>query len=165
MNQPVHSKRIGVVDRLLIGVGTAPWDPLCRVVVGFLIIPAMSLLWGEDRPAWGLVPFLLGVLLMLRVLPMIIRKLVPFSDTVLGVWAERRHIAKRYDSYQWQKLFWIGIGLASYTILSAQFSRPRIVVVSICVVCGALGLMRWHAVAARIEARATANSQIHGLMS
>jgi len=165
MNKPVSPGGTGVVDTLLMGIGTAPWDPLCRVLIGFLTIPMMSRLWGEDRSGWKLVFFLLGVLLMLRVAAALIRKLAPFSDAVQKLWAERRHIAKRYDSYQWQKLFWIGVGLASYSILSAQVTGPRIIVSSVCLVSGAAGLMRWRAIASRIEARAMPNRQAHGLIS
>jgi hypothetical protein len=59
------------------------------------------------------------------------------------VWAQRRQLAKRYDSYQWRKLFWIGCGLGQYILVSGDFQTPRILVCSVCLVTGALGQIRW----------------------
>jgi hypothetical protein len=121
------------------------------MTVGFLAVPLLLRFWGQDDPGWALVPFLFVILLMLRVIPAVVRRLVPFSDTARAIWAERRQMAKRYDSYQWQKLFWIGIGLALYTLLSYQFLTSRIVVSSICVLSGAFGLARWRKIAPRLD--------------
>ena len=136
-------------EQLLIAIETSPWDAVQRVAVGFVMLPALQRLWRADPPGWALVPFLLAVLLMLRLVPAAIRGLLPFSDQVRRVWFERRQIAKRYDSYQWKKLFWIGLGLASYTALSGQFTPSRIAVSAICLLSGALGLARWRTVAPR----------------
>lgn len=144
-------ERVRPFEKLLVSIDAPPWDAVYRAAIGFAILPAMSRLWGEDRSGWGLVPFLLSVLLMLRVVPAVIRKLVPFSDAVQAVWAKRRQVAKRWDSYQWQKLLWIGSGLAFYAVLSGRFSTSRIVVGSICLVSGALGLARWRSMTLRLD--------------
>jgi hypothetical protein len=151
MTNTANSNRMSPFERLLVGVDTPPWDAVYRVAVGYATLPAMSRLWGEDRSGWALVPFVLGVLAMLRVIPAMVRKLGPFSDTVRGIWQERRQTGKRYDSYQWRKLFWIGVGLAVYTVQSGRFLAPRIVVSAVCVVSGAVGLTIWRATASRIE--------------
>ena len=117
-----------------------------------MTLPAMSLLWDETRSGWLLIPLLLVILLMLRVVPAAIRRLAPFSDRARTIWVERRQIAKRYDSYQWQKLFWIGVGLALYTVFSHQYLFSRIVVLLACLLSGALGLARWRVVASRTDA-------------
>ena len=124
------------------------------MTIGFMTLPVLSRLWGQDDPGWTLVPFLFLIFLMLRVIPALVRRLVPFSDTARAIWAERRQMAKRYDSYQWQKLFWMGIGLALYTVLSYQSLTSRIAVSSICVLSGAFGLARWRKIAPRLDSSA-----------
>ena len=82
----------------------------------------MRLLLGSDGSDWTLVPFLLLVLLLLRVVPAVVRKVVPFSAELREAWSVRRRTAKLYDSYQWRKLMWIGAGLALYVAVSGQYS-------------------------------------------
>jgi hypothetical protein len=142
------------LEPLLVSLDNSPWGPIYRMTIGFMTLPVLSRLWGQDDRGWALVPFLFVILLMLRVIPIVVRRLIPLSDTARAIWAERRQMAKRYDSYQWQKLFWIGIGLALYTVLSYQFSTSRIVVSSICLLVGAFGLARWRTIAPRLESSA-----------
>jgi len=110
-----------------------------------------SRLWDENGSGWVLAPFLVGVLVALRVIPAVVRRLMPFSDAIQAVWGERRQLAKRCDSYQWQKLLWIGLGLALYTVLSGQYHTSRITICSVCLVSGALGLASWRSLAARTD--------------
>ena len=72
------------------------------------------LLLRSEGSGWMLVPFLLLVLLLLRVVLAVVRKVVPFSPELQEAWSERRRMAKLYDSYQWRKMLWIGAGLALY---------------------------------------------------
>ncbi len=137
---------MGGFDKLLVSLDLSPWGALYRIAVGFAILPAMSQFWGENRSPWALAPFLLIVLILLRVIPAVVRKLVPFSGAVQVAWAERRQLAKRWDSYQWKKLFWIGLGLGLNILLSGHFLAPLVVVAMVCVVSGALGLARWRIV-------------------
>ena len=146
MESTVSSPEISTFEKLLVGIDSGPFGALYRVAIGLAAIPAMSWLCGNQGSDWILALFVLTILVLLRVLPAIVRMLVSFSDPVRGIWAGRRQMAKRYDSYQWQKLFWIGAGLALYTTVSGQFWRSRIVVSSICLITGALGMLRWRAV-------------------
>jgi hypothetical protein len=98
---------------------------------------------GEERADGLLLPFLLAILLMLRVAPVLIRRLVPFSDWAQRTWAERRELSRRYDSYQWRKLLWVGLGLALYVALSWEATSLRIAISLTCILAGALGLARW----------------------
>ncbi len=142
------------VERLLVGLETRPWDLLYRAGIGFATLFLASRPWivsGSDS-GWVLVPVLLAVLLALRVIPVVMRKLVPFSKSAQEVWVQRRTIAKRYDSYQWQKLFGFGIGLALYTVLSGQLSTARIAVSTACLLCGALGMIRWRQMSRQVDA-------------
>jgi hypothetical protein len=140
--------RIGTIDRFLLKLDDGVFGGVFRVLIGFSILPAMSLLLGNEVSEWTLIPFILAILVLVRVIPAIVRKLVPFSTEVRNVWAARRRIAKRHDSYQWRKLMWIGIGLAMYMVASGQFSPYRIVICAACLLTGATGMARWRAVSA-----------------
>jgi hypothetical protein len=148
MANTASAPQIGAVERLLLAIDDDALGALYRVAIGFATLPAMSLLLGSDVSDWIVVPFLLSIFLLLRIVPAVIRKLVPFSDAVQEAWAVRRRLAKQYDSYQWRKLMWIGIGLALYTAVSGQFSVSRIVVCSACLLAGVVGMVRWRAVCA-----------------
>ncbi len=149
--QDTGSQGSGVFEKLAAGLDTAPWSAVYRTLIGFAVLPAMSRLWGGHFPGWALAAFLLAVLLALRVGPAAVRRLLPFSNRARAIWAERRGMAKRYDSYQWQKLFWVGLGLACYIGFSGNYRTSPVVVASICLVSGALGLARWKALAARVR--------------
>jgi hypothetical protein len=83
------------------------------------------------------------LLFSIRIAPAAIRKVLPLSHEAKAVWAERRQIAKRYDSFQWQKLFFVGLGLTCYILVSREFLTSTIAVSVFCVVFGTIGLLRW----------------------
>lgn len=149
MKNTADSEQMRPLEKSFLALESFPWGAIYRLVIGFLAPAAASLLLGDDGSGWALVPFLVGALLALRVVPALFRKMMPFSDAAREVWAERRQMAKRYDSYQWRKLFWIGVGLALYTALSGKFSTSRLVACCTCLVTGAFGLARWRVVAPR----------------
>jgi hypothetical protein len=136
------------VDKFLLGLDEGAFGALYRVLIGFAVIPGMRLLLGSDGSDWTLVPFLLSVLGLLRAVPALIRKVVPFSAELLEAWYVRRRMAKFYDSYQWRKLMWIGVGLALYVAVSGRHRPVHIALTLFCLVTGAGAAMRWHAVAA-----------------
>lgn len=138
--------QMGTAEKILLSLDGGALGALYRVAIGFVALPAMSLLLGSDGSDWRVVPFLLAILLLLRVVPALIRKLLPFPGVLRDAWAARRRTAKRYDSYQWRKLMWIGAGLATYTIVSGEFSAARIVVGATCLLAGATAMARWRAV-------------------
>jgi hypothetical protein len=138
--------KLGFLDRLLQGLDEGLPGALFRIGIGFATIPALRRLLGNHEPDWTLVPGLLAVLVLLRAVPVVIRKVIPFSQAVKIVWSNRRQLAKRYDSYQWRKLSWIGAGMAIYTGFSGDFSFLRITISSFCILAGAIGLIRWRVV-------------------
>jgi hypothetical protein len=144
------STRIRRIEKWLVRLENRPWNALYRIAIGLVALPALSRSCGECTSGWRLAPALVGILLMLRVVPAAIRGLVPFSAIALQVWSERRQLAKRYDSYQWRKLFWIGIGLSLYTLGSREVNASRIVLSGVCLLFGALGQARWRILARRI---------------
>jgi hypothetical protein len=141
------------VEKMLIEIDRLYVGALYRIVIGFLLIPVLSLMGLHVRSVWTLSLGLLVVLISLRIVPAVARKLLPLSSAAKAVWFERRQIAKRYDSYQWQKLFFVGLGLAGYTLVSAEWLFSRLFVSGFCVVFGAVGLARWysHRTAVRIS--------------
>jgi len=90
-------------------------------------------------------------MLSLRIVPVFLRKLLPLSAEVKTIWAERRQLAKRYDSFQWQKLFFIGLGLAGYTLFSRALFPSTVAVSGFCVLFGAIGLVRWYTQTSRVR--------------
>ncbi len=156
MNSPHSPKTLTASEKLLLALDSFPLGAIWRVAVGFATFPFLEYLFGPRNSALLTAAGLLGVLLLLRILPALVRKLLPFSTEVKQVWLDRRSIGKRYDSYQWQKLFWIGIGLSLYIVQSHNFSTDRIAIASACVVFGAAGMARWRFVAARIDSRRSA---------
>ena len=128
---------------LLVRLGGSPWDEISRAVIGFISLPVFSALFGRPDSGWTLFLFFLGLLVALRLVPAVIRRLVPFSDDVRDLWADRRALAKRYDSYQWQKVFWLGLGLGSYVVLFGVVWPPAVILASACVLSGAAGLAVW----------------------
>jgi hypothetical protein len=79
----------------------------------------------------------------MRVAPAVVRQAVPFGETLRTTWSERRQLAKRFDSYQWQKLLWIGLGMTLFVWQSGRQSTPVVALALFSVVSGAMGLGFW----------------------
>ena len=144
MAKTIGRAEIGTIEKALLKVDDGVVGAVYRAAIGFAALPAMSFLLGDDVSDWTLIPFLLAILLLLRAVPAVVRELVPFGDEVLRIWAERRRTAKRYDSYQWRKLLWIGVGLTLNMVASGRLSTALMVVSSICLVGGAAGTAMWY---------------------
>jgi len=119
-----------------------------RGLIGFALIPAKQLLMGSQSSDWAIVSFLLVILLILRLVPAVVRKLLPFSAELKEAWSVRRRTAKLYDSYQWRKVTWIGAGLLFYVVISRQFSAVYISLSLLCLLAGAGAFLRWRAILA-----------------
>jgi hypothetical protein len=132
------------MERLIVKLDERPWHAVYRVALGSAIIPAWRLLFGAEPSRETLVVFFLGVLIALRVLPVVIRKALPFSASAREVWAKRREIGKKYDSYQWQKLFWIGLGLGVYVLLTREDRRAVLFLTMGCLIGGVAGVAAWN---------------------
>jgi hypothetical protein len=131
------------IERTLLRLESAPFHALYRVLIGLLILPAHNALWPADATAWSLPLVALVVLGMLRVIPALARKVIPFSAETRMVWSERRLMGKRYDSYQWQKVFWIGLGLATWIALTGAVTAPAVAIAAVCLLGGSVGMLRW----------------------
>jgi hypothetical protein len=135
----------------LIHLDELPWGALYRMAVGFSILPAFALAFGRNASGVALAAFFLAVLFLLRLVPGVVRRLLRFSQVAQSTWQTRRQMAKRYDSYQWQKLFWIGLGLAASMAVSGDLRTSRVMLTSICLSAGAAGLVFWRAKHARSQ--------------
>jgi hypothetical protein len=131
------------LEKQLLQLDTFPASALYRAAIGFSVPLLMSRACEVRCADWFLVIFFILVFLILRIGPVILRKAIPFSDEALSIWFSRRQIAKKYDSYQWRKLFWIGFGLVMYMLYSHHISPSWVCISSISILCGAIGAIRW----------------------
>ena len=129
---------------MLLKLDDGPFAAVNRMAFGFLILPATQWILGSNPPGWSLVAVLLAALFLLRLVPAVLRKLMPISDKVRSVWWTRRQLAKRYDCYQWQKLFWIGLGLTLSAATASQFNSVLVSVCALSLLGGAIGIVRWN---------------------
>ena len=138
-------------ERVLVGLDDGAAGALLRVSLGYLTGLTWQQLSGLQGAGWSVVPFFLAVLASIRLLPAVIRKVGRFSEPVHDVWNERRQLAKRYDSYQWRKLLWIGLGLMLHVALSARRPGALLALTFLCLIAGALGLATWRATAGDVS--------------
>jgi hypothetical protein len=136
------------MDKFVLNLDEGTFGALYRGLIGFAIIPAMQLLLWRGGSDWALAPFLLLVLLLLRLGLAVVRKVAPFSGELQEAWSVRRRTAKLYDSYQWRKLMWIGAGLACYVAVSGRYGPVPIALSAFCLVTGASATVRWRVVSA-----------------
>lgn len=146
-------------ERLLLNLDEPPIGALWRIAAGAALLPAWKLAGGEGASAWTFLAFFLVYLFALRATPAVMRKLARFSPAVLKIWQERRWIAKRYVSYQWQKLLWIGVGIALFAAWDRTFTTVVLVLVLFSVAGGLLGLIKWRVTSAGLRAAQAAQAR------
>jgi hypothetical protein len=130
-------------ERGLLLLDQFPCGAVYRIAIGYVLVPLSSAFPVSVHAEWNLASWFLGVLLALRLVPVVIRKILPFPERAIAVWTQRRQIAKRFDSYQWRKLIWFGIGLAAYAVSSRQFGGAIAALTVFCLLGGALGTFFW----------------------
>lgn len=131
------------IEQFLLRIDSGPWSAVSRVVLGFGIPPVFRLLSGGRDQIWISLALFVGLLIALRVGPAVLRAVLPFSAATKGIWFQRRQVAKMHDSYQWQKLFWIGLGLLASAMVGGGLRPGEQVLTAICLVGGAAGLLLW----------------------
>lgn len=115
----------------------------CRVALGFVTIPVLRFEVGEGATFWADLAALLSVLLALRLVPAVLRKVLPFSAQAKEVWRERRQLAKRFDSYQWKKLLWLGLGMSVHPLVGSRLSMAETMLMIVCLTVGLMGVVAW----------------------
>ncbi len=131
------------IERWLVRADTMPWGAFYRIAMGSMTAALYARWSAPPDSGWGLAAWFVVVLVALRVVPAIVRKLLPFSSEASAIWVQRRILAKRFDSYQWQKLLWFGIGMLAIALASPQFGAPLVVLTAFCLAGGAIGLALW----------------------
>jgi len=134
------------LERFLIDLESWPGSAIFRLALGLSILPIFRALSADRDSVWTFLALFIGLLVLLRVVPAVLRRVLPFSDGAKKLWAERRNIAKRHDSYQWQKLFWIGLGLFPYAFISDGLRNGELAVTLFCLIGGTAGLLFWRRV-------------------
>jgi hypothetical protein len=129
----------------------SPCDVVFRGAIGFVASGLIARYGGESVSVWAATAYLLLVLAALRVATKALRLILPASADLRSIWDERRRLGKYYDSYQWRKLLWVGVGMAAYIIGAHHTARSQVVVSALCVAGGAAGLVRWRAVSSRLR--------------
>jgi len=131
------------LERYLVDLDTGPSGAVSRVALGLCIPPLFRALSGNADRIWIDLVLFLALLIGLRVGPAVLRKILPFSAEAKQIWFDRRQIAKLHDSYQWQKLFWVGLGLLPYAAVGGGLRTGEMVLTAICLIGGGAGLLIW----------------------
>jgi hypothetical protein len=142
------------LERFLIAVDEGIWGAICRVALGLAMPLVFRKLSGGHDSVWSFLAFFLAVLISLRVGPVIFRRALPFSAQAKDIWAKRRALAKRYDSYQWQKLFWIGLGLLPYAVAAQGARLGELLITGLCLIGGGAGQLIWRKASANLGSAA-----------
>jgi hypothetical protein len=129
-------------ERVIIGLDRNPWAAWYRVCIGYLVPWSYFQIWSHTDSKMAVLWFIC-CLIALRLFPAILRKLLPFDVGVKAIWAHRRQIAKIYDSYQWSKLFWFGLGMASFALISKTWYGVIGAIAIFCILGGGFGIFIW----------------------
>ena len=130
---------------LLIKLDEFPVSALIRLALGYAIAPFGESLAEPDAIGWRISLLYVAVLVMMRILPGLLRWAVTFPPEATAVWVHRRQLAKRFDSYQWRKLLWFGIGMAAYVAITERVEPWTVVLAALSVGVGLLGEVLWQA--------------------
>lgn len=133
-------------DRLLLSIEEFPLNILYRAAIGFSLLPIY--LWCVGRlhlvDSTGLLLlFVAGVLVALRIVPGLLRRLLPASPHVRKIWAERRHCAQAYDSFQWRKVFGLGLGWLAQLTLTNNTRVDALTLAIAFLLAGGAGQIFW----------------------
>lgn len=131
------------MNRLLLAIDGARGGAVLRVALGACISFLNQGICGGECGAVLPVITLVGVLLALKVVPVFVRRAIPFPKDVQAEWEKRRRLTKQFDSYQWRKLFWIGLGMSVASSMGVAGSSTFALALW-CLAAGSAGLLIWH---------------------
>jgi hypothetical protein len=137
------TERHSATGAILLALDAPPWDTAYRAIIGFSLTPLYARAGGPPSDRWTTLLFLLAVLAAMRVVPGLLRRTLPFPASTRDVWAHRRALAKRFDSYQWRKLLGIGLGWWIYLVSLSTVRHPAQVLASACLIAGVAGAAVW----------------------
>lgn len=138
---PADSRVTNPLERVLVRLDELPYVVLPRMVFGYFVVAVWDRLLGAR--GWLLLPLFVLSLIGWRMGMMVARRVLHFGPAVSAIWLDRRQLAKRADSYQWQKLFGMGLGMAVYAASVEQRSGALVALTLFCLLSGAIGLGIW----------------------
>ena len=130
------------MEKVLVNLDIGIPGALLRVVLGALFVPVVETL----RPGAGLgtlSALLIVALFAVKVAAAAGRKAVPASTGVRAHWEWRRNLARYYDSYQWRKLVWFGIGIVIGAATASPGTRQQWILGLVCAAAGAIAEPLW----------------------
>jgi hypothetical protein len=131
------------IERLIVDIDSEPWSAIYRAAIGLTLPPIFRTLSGGYDSVWITFAMFIGLLIGLRVVPALLRRLLPFSAEAKQIWAARRALSKEHDSYAWQKLLWIGIGLVLFAAMTGGLRNGEVAATLFCLIGGGAGLLIW----------------------
>lgn len=137
-------------ERIVVRLDLFPMGALLRAAIGYALVPAFYYFASPRAHDWRILPWFLVVLAGLRVVSAVLRRL--FSSPVQAIWFRRRDIAKRFDSYQWRKLLWFGLGMAVFIVYSGESDFVLVAMSAAEIVAGCLAEIAWWRTGARAVA-------------
>jgi len=108
-----------MLERVLLNLDVGLPGAILRVALGASLAVVLHLL----LPSAGLAAsagWLAAMLFGLKAFTAVARKVLPTTPAVRATWEWRRNLARYYDSYQWRKLVWFGVGILAATGVSRQ---------------------------------------------
>jgi hypothetical protein len=130
-----------VLERILLDLDAGVPGAALRVAIGAAFVLGLRALRPGVSLAGSAVA-LAVVLFGLKAFAAVARRLVPATPAVRSRWEWRRQLARYYDSYQWRKLVWFGVGILVAAAASPG-QGPELRLGVACLVSGALGELAW----------------------
>jgi hypothetical protein len=115
---------------------------LLRILLGILLVTAVEIAHPEAG-CWMMSALLLVMLFAVKVIAAVARRVVSPSALVQAHWEWRRDLARNYDSYQWRKLLWFGVGIMMGGALRWPGTRTQWVLGAVCFAAGGVAEILW----------------------
>ena len=130
------------LDNVYINADTGVTGALLRIVLGIFLVRAVALMNPPAGP-WMMSAYLLAMLFAIKVIAAVSRRVMPVSAHVRSHWEWRRTLARYYDSYQWRKLLWFGIGIMAGNAPYRRVTTAQWVLGLTCVAAGGAAETVW----------------------
>jgi hypothetical protein len=130
------------LENVLISLDIGGAGALLRMVLGVLLVAVVEAAHPETG-LWMLSALLLGMLFAIKLVAAAARLVVPASPRVRSHWEWRRTLARYYDSYQWRKLLWYGVGIMMGGALAWPATSAQWILGIACTVAGGVAEALW----------------------
>jgi len=131
-----------MIERVLLNLDVGLSGAILRVALGAALVFALHPL----VPGVGLAASAVSLAVMLfglKAFAAVARKVLPATPAVRARWEWRRNLARNYDSYQWRKLVWLGVGILAAAGASRQQGAWEISLGTACILSGAIAEVAW----------------------